>query len=460
VYLLKQEVHIRKIEEAIQSKTETQKVLRDTLEARQYSLQLLEARKTVCSSQKGWKLWASSKKDLRISDFKAMLKQGFRLVKVRKRLSCVTRAIESLEASVFKAKVTFERGRIEYFARWGEEECCKPKIEAISIAARQLEQSKQEFSTLFTEHQKLDERHKKDVEDLETKLQAANQQIHEQCTDFMTIKTCLCSAYKDIQEVLCKIEATKGSLSVIPATSSNAPPLSPTSTNLVDPSPSIQLEANPEAITKMGTDLLVDIGVGRDTVIKKLKVIETRLEEDRTALGGYQKKIERMQPLYEVGLDTRHRKFELDIKRKDSRPDWDIVHRGNEAAHYGRALADAIMCHPLSVSEQPQRYPGEFEDQYNSVPAKVVWQHKDFKKFHDLLNWRMDMKQFGYACKRATFDKEFEFLFSRIYPDFKVASDEAINNDPKLKAAYERLYLEYKEACRQYRTARRDQGDS
>jgi len=101
-------------------------------------------------------------------------------------------------------------------------------------------------------------------------------------------------------------------------------------------------------------------------------------------------------------------RFELDIKVKDSRPDWDIVHKGNEAAHYGRALADATMCHVFRATEKPQQYQGEFEDQYNSVPAKIVWKHKYFTKFHDILSWHMDMRQFGTRFKSATFDKEFQ----------------------------------------------------
>ena len=53
-------------------------------------------------------------------------------------------------------------------------------------------------------------------------------------------------------------------------------------------------------------------------------------------------------PLYKVGVDTRQRKYELDMKDiNHSRPDWELVNKGNEAAHSGRALADAMLFHQL-----------------------------------------------------------------------------------------------------------------
>jgi hypothetical protein len=157
----------------------------------------------------------------------------------------------------------------------------------------------------------------------------------------------------------------------------------------------------------------------REVVAELLARIEMKLKGNRRAIEEQKEKIEQMIPLYKVGLDTRHRKFELDIKVNDSRPVWDIVHKGNEEAHYGRTLADATTCHAFCDTEKPERYPGEFEDQYNSVLAKIIWEHRDFTKFHDMLSRHMDKRQFGTGFKSATFDKEFKVLFSKIYPHLR-----------------------------------------
>jgi hypothetical protein len=72
----------------------------------------------------------------------------------------------------------------------------------------------------------------------------------------------------------------------------------------------------------------------------------------------------------------------------------------------------------------------------------------------------MDMRQFGTRFKSATFDKEFKVLFSKIYPSFEVASDEAITKDLKLLKAYNILWMEYNEAKRRHRFDRRDRRNS
>jgi hypothetical protein len=176
---------------------------------------------------------------------------------------------------------------------------------------------------------------------------------------------------------------------------------------------------------------------------------------------GYQNKINQMMPLYKVGLDTRQRKYELDMKDiKDSRPDWELVNKGNEAAHSGRALADAMIFHPLCTETHSHRYPGEFEDQYNKVLAKVVWKHQDFTMFHDILSWHMDMRRFRSTYKNKQFDEDFDLLFSKIYPSFEVDSNEAIQKDPKLQAAYVNLCLNHAKASRQVKARWRERRDS
>jgi hypothetical protein len=151
------------------------------------------------------------------------------------------------------------------------------------------------------------------------------------------------------------------------------------------------------------------------------------------------------------------RKYELDMKDiKDSRPDWELVNLGNEAAHSGRSLADATMF--MDFCELRRPYPGEFEDLYNKVPPRIVWDHRHFSRFHDILDWHLDMRQFrktlgGYKSKK--FDESFEKLFSKIYPSFDIFSNECIAKDPDLTAAYNCLWAERSAGDQKVRERRR-----
>ncbi|KAE9378784.1 hypothetical protein N431DRAFT_553156 [Stipitochalara longipes BDJ] len=448
--LLEQEVQIQKHEVCIQSKKAKAKALQDTIEAHQSNAQILETQNSAYTTQKRWKLWALAKKNIENLGIKSKVKRQ--------------------RSGTGQTKIDIGTAKSAYYSRWGEEECCKAKTRALSIVVEELEQSKQEASVakkelntvtaLLDDCQKIKEQYCKSVEDLGMKLQAANQQIQEQRTGFGTIRAKLCSAYKEIQEVLCKIEVEQKPLPATQENPPNDPPLSCTLSTFVDSSLSMQLKADLAIVMQSVADIVKDVEASKDTMIKTLRDIELKSKDNHTSIEGYKEKIEQIMPLYEVGLDTRHRKFELDIQVKDSRPDWDLVNKGNEVAHYGRALADATMCQTFRASEPSHRYPGEFEDQYNKVPAKVVWKYRDFKSFHNILSWHMDMRQFGPAFKNPNFDKEFKFLFSKIYPSFKIASDKTIAKDPTLSTAYRRLWLEYKEASRQYKAHRRERRDS
>ncbi|PMD66743.1 uncharacterized protein K444DRAFT_624225 [Hyaloscypha bicolor E] len=117
------------------------------------------------------------------------------------------------------------------------------------------------------------------------------------------------------------------------------------------------------------SDLVSNVEGGKHTIFKTYGDTERKLKGSCKAIGEYKATIEQMSPLFEVGLATRHRKFELDMKCiKGGRPDWELVNKGNEAAHNGRALADATMFQGFWKDGRP--YVGEFEDQYNKVPAK------------------------------------------------------------------------------------------
>ena len=425
--LLERELRIDKDEEAIRSMSAEERALQETIQALQSNIQVLETQKIVYTTQKTWQLWTSARQKFRNLAIRSRLKrQRSRIFKVRKQLSSTTKAIEYLASSIVAAEVDVDTAKRSYYLRWGAEECCKANTEILSTTVEQLKQSQQEASAangelevvtaLLEDCQTTKEQYHKKLEDLETKLQSTSQLIQEQYTEFRTIREKLCSVHIEIQEELCKAEVAEVSLSAAQESLPNVPQHPSTS---IDVSSEMKWTVDLPINSTSVAEILKYVKCSRGVVAELLARIEMKLKGNRRTIEEQKEKIEQMMPLYKVGLDTRHRKFELDIKVKDSRPDWDIVHKGNEAAHYGRSLADATMCHAFCTTEKPHRYPGEFEDQYNSVPAKIVWEHRDFTKFHDILSWHMDMRQFGTGFKSATFDKEFKVLFSKIYPSLK-----------------------------------------
>ena len=147
--------------------------------------------------------------------------------------------------------------------------------------------------------------------------------------------------------------------------------------------------------------------------------------------------IQSMLPIYWVGVDIRQRNFEQSLWTfRDVRRNHEIIQDSNMTAHCGRVLADAILC-SVSCSERRQ-HTDDFEDLYNNVPAAIVLDHRDFTRFHNILGWHHDIKSYTakYGVWSGVFDDRFEYLFNRIYPHFRVSSNEEIDRDAKLKAAY------------------------
>ncbi len=357
----------------------------------------------------------TAKQGLEILDIKSrMKKQLADMADVKKKTSKTFKAIRELKASL-SANSGFERAKIAYRSRWtGEEECCKAKGEELSTVLEQLTTSKAEVSKaneelkitteLFETWKTEEKKHSKRLESVEVQLQATNQRSEDYKKDVETIRKKLRNAYFDIANMLSDegIRNEVGSDSHHPTRE-----FGPQST------PAEDITCVMALISRM-TEA---VACRRELILKTIRGTEKRLGDYNRSIEECKDRIEQMLPLYEVGLDTRHRKYELDMNDiKYSRPDWDLVNKGNEAAHNGRALADATVFQDFCTTARPHRYPGEFEDQYNKVPAKVVWEHKQFTMFHNMLSWHMDMRQFGPAYKKERFDREFEFLFSKIYP--------------------------------------------
>jgi hypothetical protein len=473
--LLAQELQIQRDENAIDLNKREEKQLQDDIRAITCKLQRLDTQRPP-NRKSIWR-WTSyfnpriAKKKLKGLDSESQLnKQLADLSNSQQKLSIISKDIQELENANFGAKSKLETAKTAYRSRWSEEEeCCKTQSKTLSSILDQLANSNAEASAAKEELKKLKdllekcqeekEKYAKDLGIAEMELQTANQQNEEHSKDFKAIGTKLRHAYLNIQNMPSEDGLRKQRVSESQQPTGNTGPqtVAP-STPSMPSTPSLTSKFREEItyVMELISNLAQGVESRRDTVFKALKETERRLEDSNRAVREYKEKVEQMLPIYEVGLDTRHRKYELDMKDiKDSRPNWDLVHRGNEAAHNGRALADATMFQDFCTGARPHRYPGEFEDQYNKVPAKIVWKHKDFTMFHNMLSWHMDMRQFGPGYKKQRFQKEFDFLFSKIYPSFEVASNQAIEKDPQLSAAYNNLWLDHADANRQFKTNRR-----
>jgi hypothetical protein len=408
-----------------------------------------------------------SKTTQQIVDAKSKMKKQLpHIVKAQRKLADTIKGICNLETLISAAKNKFQIAKLAYHSRWSEEEeeCCKAKSNKLSNVLHQLKRSEQEAHVIREELEStkkllsgyVQEKTKlfDHLKSVELEIQVAKQEIQAQQTGFETIRKQLDRAGREILRFLfqaegqedCEVGGQQSSKKTAPTTEAR-------------PTPGFHPVEDIAYIMDMISSLVKQVETNEISVVKAWRNTKSELQTSKRLLEQSKDKIEQMKPLYEVGLDTRHRKYELDMKDiKDSRPDWSLVHRGNEAAHNGRALADATMFQDFCKAGRP--YPGEFEDQYNGVPAKTVWEHKDFTIFHEILSWHMDMRQFGPAFKKSRFDTEFQLLFSKIYPSFEVASNVDVENDPKLSGAYRHMSLDHFDANQQFKARRRERRDS
>ncbi|KAH8779693.1 hypothetical protein F5882DRAFT_519394 [Hyaloscypha sp. PMI_1271] len=365
--LLAQELQIQRDEQAIEWKRAAEKGLQDNLKALESSVRDLEKQWSARSSHLGWRSWTIAKQRELLRIMSKLRKQRANLSKAREQISATLKSIQEMEVSVLAVKSNFENAKSTYRSQWAEEECCKSQIEALSKAADQLELWKRESSIareelktvtgLLKDCQKQNEIYGRDLESAEMKHQTANRRIQEQGTDMETVRTKLSSAHKEVRRLLSEVEILHDSLSGIPQHTHKAAHYSVT---LPTTSSTAQNTRHMEDFTQIMcliSDLVNNVEGGRHTIFKTYRDNEKKLKGSCKAIKKYKATIE---------------KFELDMKCiKGSRPDWELVNKGNEAAHNGRALADATMFQGFWKDGRP--YVGKFEDQYNTVPAKVIW---------------------------------------------------------------------------------------
>lgn len=74
--------------------------------------------------------------------------------------------------------------------------------------------------------------------------------------------------------------------------------------------------------------------------------------------------------------------------------DAEVVARGNEAAHYGNALADATLCHPDNPIKRKDKTKYASMYQFNQDKILAL---RDCKQFIDMVSWHTSMRNWHHT---------------------------------------------------------------
>jgi hypothetical protein len=175
---------------------------------------------------------------------------------------------------------------------------------------------------------------------------------------------------------------------------------------------------------------------GRSTVLSLKAEIE-----------GLKDRIERMEPLFEIGIHTRLRSIELglrDIRRLkglNHRPMHDsLLMQGVDAQRSFNSRADATLY--LSFGQEHHRPVGEYLDLYD-IDANTVWEHRKFAFFQNIITWKVDMINRFKSYNKSVFNENYDKLFKAIYPAFEIDNDIAIQSSVDMRKSYEILKKEH-----------------
>ncbi|KAE9378763.1 hypothetical protein N431DRAFT_326021 [Stipitochalara longipes BDJ] len=196
----------------------------------------------------------------------------------------------------------------------------------------------------------------------------------------------------------------------------------------------------------------------RNTEITQLKNERSSLEAENKSgnetIASLRKQIVQMKPIWEVGMEILARKREM--QKPNAVRDPEVVERGNKAAHFGTALADAhrIIYGPHNFHEVAW-----YLSHYGFKPLFVLLHGPQAPTFLEVVEWRAAIKHFQstVACKDSnSFLTEFEkfkatvaLLPTRIYsPTLESSLSEDLQGKlhyQAMKNSYEAAYKKHKE---------------
>jgi hypothetical protein len=95
-------------------------------------------------------------------------------------------------------------------------------------------------------------------------------------------------------------------------------------------------------------------------------------------------------PLWSIRQAVRNRHIEYHCSRRDA----EAVARGNEAAHYGNALADATLYHPDNPIKRKDKT--KYTSMYQFNPDKIL-ALRDCKQFIDMVSWHASVRNWHHT---------------------------------------------------------------
>lgn len=169
-------------------------------------------------------------------------------------------------------------------------------------------------------------------------------------------------------------------------------------------------------------------------------------------------KIEQLTPLYWIGHATRNRYVEWELKHlRNARMNEAVNDEGMDAYRLAKPQADASLY--MDFCERQRLAPEEYEVQYGVFPS-VVWEHRKFCVFMNMIGWKQDMRKFRSAYQSESFNANFNKLFNRIVPRFEISSDEQVRKHDDLMLAYFILEGEHAKAIEAEKNAKARRSNS
>lgn len=109
--------------------------------------------------------------------------------------------------------------------------------------------------------------------------------------------------------------------------------------------------------------------------------------------------------------------------------------------------------------DQQEDYTTTFQTLYD-IPVHVVWEHRGFTMFIDVVNWGSDMAIFQrfYGCEN--FWPFYNKIMGTIYPDFTISTNVEFMKDAGLVEAYHMVETERKAGLEAFKAAQKSRSKS
>ena len=189
---------------------------------------------------------------------------------------------------------------------------------------------------------------------------------------------------------------------------------------------------------------------------KQICWLKETCKSDKKTITSLETKIAKDEPLLKVGMDILRRKQEMD-KPKAER-DMVVVERGNKAAHFGSALADASRVLSSSVAEERTWY-----SEFYGFSASLVSQYgPSAPTTVEVLDSRASVKNFqrNVTCEYSKkFNTEFKIFVDDFRSQHMVLSDGTdigtyLKDDKQGKEHYKSMKLWYEAAYTMHKKRR------